>query len=136
MWRLHRRKTDWVLLGAGAMLAALSLDLSSFTLASQEQGPAPAPGETVRLWITALADGSPVTDLRKDEIDLSIGKHAQTISAFTFNPPFPLSVGFLIDASGSRRVGWPPPEIGLAPAFLGQVLRSGATWLLCRVLVN
>ncbi|MGO9273297.1 MAG: VWA domain-containing protein [Terriglobia bacterium] len=107
------------------MLAALALDLGSSALAAQEQGTAPAPSETTRLWITALDKAGPVTDLKKEEIDLSIGKQEQTISALAFNPPLPLSVGFLIDVSGSRHMGWPPPEIGLAPAFLGQVLRSG-----------
>jgi len=114
-----------VLLAAAAILAALFLDSGLVTLAAQEQGTAPAASETARLWITALDKEGPVTDLKKEEIHLSIGKQEQTISTLTFNPPVSLSLGLVIDMSGSRREGWPPPEVGLAPAFLAQVLRPG-----------
>ncbi len=82
------------------------------------------PGGTVRVWITALERNHPVNDLKKEDLELSIGKQGQPISSLVFNPPVPFYVGLLIDASGSRRAGWPGPELNLASNFFRQVLRQ------------
>jgi VWFA-related protein len=86
---------------------------------------APTVAGTVTYWITATNKGHPVTDLKKEDLQLWIGKQKQSISLLTFNPPEPLEVGLLIDTSGSRRDQWPDPETSLASGFLRRVLRLG-----------
>jgi len=78
---------------------------------------------TARLWISALKYGHPVKDLKEDELELWVGKEKQKISSLTFDPPVPLVLGFIVDASGSERLGWPGPELNLAHDFLQKVLR-------------
>jgi VWFA-related protein len=86
---------------------------------------APQAAGTVTYWITATNQGHLVTDLKKEDLQLWIGKQEQSISDFTFNPPEPLQVGLLFDTSGSLRDRWPGPEISLASGFLTGVLRPG-----------
>ncbi len=80
---------------------------------------------TQTIWITAIETGHAVTDLKKEDLQFSIGKNEQAISALTFNPPRPLRLGFIVDMSGSRRAQWPGPEISLAGGFFRAVMQSG-----------
>jgi len=101
-------------------IAALACSVEMY-----DQVNAPMAAGTVRLWITATEMGHPVNDLKKEDLQLWIGKQEQSISVLAFNPPEPLKVGLLIDTSGSRRAQWPGPEISLAPGFFRQVIRPG-----------
>jgi VWFA-related protein len=88
------------------------------------QHKAPLAAETVKCWVPATTKGQPVTDLRKEDLQLSIGKQKQSVSALTFNPPEPMRVGLLIDASGSQRTQW-GHAISLVPNFFNHVIRPG-----------
>lgn len=80
---------------------------------------------TARLWISAVKNNQPVGNLKKKDLQLWIGKKEETISSLALAPQGPFVLGLLIDASGSRREGWPGPGIALAPSFLQRVLQPG-----------
>lgn len=90
-----------------------------------EQAAVPGPVGTARLWVTAFEKSHPVTDLRKEEVEILSGRQEQTISALTFNLPEPLNVGLVVDESGSRRAKLPGVEAELAREFFRKVVRKG-----------
>jgi len=112
----------FVLLSVGLQLPCFS---SPAELMSTGQAAPHADSGTVRLWISALENNHPVQDLEKDELKLWVGKEEQNISSLIFEPPVPLVLGLVIDASGSIKAAWPGPELKLAPDFFQRVLRSG-----------
>ena len=107
------------------LLALMVLAALACPVGMYGQVNAPTVAGTVTYWITATKKGQPITDLKKEELQLWIGKQEQSISVLTFSPPEPLEVGLLIDTSGSRRDQWPGPETSLASGFLRRVLRPG-----------
>ena len=75
--------------------------------------------------MTAMEKNRPVTDLKKEDLELWIGEKEQTISYLSFNPQVPLVIGLEVDASGSEKSKWPGPILGLAPGFFQRVMRTG-----------
>jgi Ca-activated chloride channel family protein len=119
-WRGYLVNWGRIYLLALMFLAALQCSVGLYG-----QTRAPMAAGAARLWITATTKGHPVTDLKKEDLQLWIGKQEQSISVLTFNPPEPSEVGLLIDTSGSRRTQWPGPEASLASGFFRRVLRPG-----------
>lgn len=107
------------------LLALMFLAGFACSVETYGQVNAPPAAGTVTYWITATNKGHPVTDLKKEDLQLWIGKQEQSISVLTFNPPEPMQVGLLIDTSGSLRDQWPGPETSLASGFFRRVLRPG-----------
>ena len=104
---------------AVALAAGLSAAKPSAREPFQEQA------RTARIWITALAKGEPVTDLIKEDLDLSIGKQQRTIARLTLNPPEPLSLKLVCDISGSRTHELPGIEDSVGPRLFKLLLRPG-----------
>lgn len=113
------------LIAATILLAGPPRAGAQANAAPAAQGAVSPPAGMARLWITAMEKGRPASDLKKEDLRLFIGKQEQTISSLTFNPPAPLGVVLLVDTSGSRRSGWPGPELSLASGFFRQILRPG-----------
>lgn len=107
----------------GSIRSSPILQLCLFSVVSlascAESSPAQGP-PSARLWITAVQGDRPVTDLKKEDLKLWVGKQEEAVSRLTFNPP--LILGLLIDVSGSQKVHWPDPGLDLAAAFLQKVL--------------
>jgi Ca-activated chloride channel family protein len=80
--------------------------------------------ERGKFSVIATKKGQPVTDLRKEELQLVIGKQSHSISALTFGPSQPMRVGLLIDASGSQKTTW-NSIISLASGFLRHAINPG-----------
>jgi Ca-activated chloride channel family protein len=107
------------------ILAAGSLAAQDSPSVSVPATPPSSQAGIVRLWVTALEKGRPVTDLRKDDIGLFIGNAPQTISSLSSNPPEARSVWVLVDNSASRRHELPGVEAEFGEKFFGQALRPG-----------
>ncbi len=84
-----------------------------------------SPAGTRTLWITATEKGHPVPDLKKEDLQLWIGKQEQPISDLTFNLRVPLRVGLLVDMSGSQRARGPGLGVSLAAGFFKELLHPG-----------
>ncbi|MBI3404861.1 MAG: hypothetical protein HY046_05340, partial [Acidobacteria bacterium] len=67
-----------------------------------------------------------VTDLRPDEIRLVDAGKVQAISSVGPGREFPLTLGLLLDASGSRVNEFPGAERGPAVALVGRLLKNGS----------
>ncbi len=123
---MRRASKLWMLIEAGViLLVGFSVAKEIVARAASEQDATVAPGRTGRIWITAVEKGTPVSDLKKDDLRLFIGKQEETISSLTFNPPASLTLGLLIDVSGSRKDVLPNAEEKVAPALSQAVMRPG-----------
>ncbi len=69
--------------------------------------------------------GRAVIDLRKDELRLFEGKQEQEIKELSIAKTDPLTVGLLLDVSGSRRDEFPGAEATPAEDFSRHTLRPG-----------
>lgn len=108
------------------ILTSTLLVLSALTCPMEMFGQADAslPSETDGLWVIATQKGHPVTDLRKEELQLSVGEITQSISGLTYRSPLPMRLGVLIDASGSQKAAL-DTVISLARGFLRRAIRPG-----------
>lgn len=76
--------------------------------------------------------GRLVSDLAQEEIYLSENGYRQAIESFSWQPLIPLTLGLLIDNSGSRRSAKLRAEQEAARAFLRLVVRPGNSVFLIR----
>jgi VWFA-related protein len=123
----HPNGLRWYPASAGLVMVLcliLLAALASLAEVSSQAGNA-VESSPQTIWITATQKGHAVTDLKKEDLQLWLGKQEQPISALTFNPSRPLRLGLLIDMSGSRRAQWPGPEISLAGGFFRTVMQPG-----------
>jgi VWFA-related protein len=106
------------------MLVMLSgVPLLAQDSASPGQSTVLSPAGAVSLWLTALdKKGRPVTDLTKDDLELSVGRVERPISRLTLSANEVLRWSILIDVSGSRESALPRAEQQFLPSFFQSVL--------------
>ncbi len=118
---------------------AVSLLLPRYTSAKVERGPAPAPTaaaaqnpqgpirvqvELVNLFVTVRDKKKKlITDLTKDDFRVSEDGQEQKIAFFSHETSLPITLGLLIDTSGSEG-RMLPAEQEAATRFLQRVLRK------------
>jgi VWFA-related protein len=113
---------------------ALALSFGAFLEAGGAPSPTPSPRKKheesagispIRLWFAATENGQPVTNLKKEDFQVWIGKDQQSISDLSISEPTPLAIGLAIDTSGSEREGWPGSLLRLVNDFFQGVMRPG-----------
>ena len=92
------------------MKPLLSLFVASALLLSQKPSPTPDSGRIVldvtrvnMLFTVTDKKGRFITDLTKDDFQLTEGKKVQTVNQFTAESDLPLRLGILVDTSNSIR---------------------------------
>ena len=98
--------------------------VSPAAIARQDSGA--SHGEMVKLYVSVLdIKGHPVTDLKADDIRVIENGHEQKVVQLSQEHIEPLTIGLLIDVSGSRRDEFPTAERTAANEFLQRSLRPG-----------
>ncbi|HEV8383288.1 MAG TPA: VWA domain-containing protein [Candidatus Acidoferrales bacterium] len=84
-------------------------------------------GTTVSIFLSARdTNGNPITDLKADEVRVLENGTALRIAAFKNAAEGQLTVGLLLDSSGSRRFQFPGAERDGAAQFLEELARLRA----------
>jgi len=119
------------MLAAGA--AAMALGMSAGSMRGQDSGPPQDqnPAETLKVRVNVVQvfynvkdkKGALIPGLGKDEFDVLEDGKPQTIKYFTAESNLPLTLGMLIDSSGSQKEVL-DMEKQVGGAFLKQVLRD------------
>ncbi len=120
----------------GVLLLTPYFALGQFKPAEQTPGTAPqANGDSttfsvrvnlVRMLVTArdVGTGAPVTNLNRDDFEVSDSGAAQKIAVFERNTSMPLSVAVLVDTSGSTQIDL-HYEVDSVLRFIPLLLHSG-----------
>jgi VWFA-related protein len=111
-----------------SLLGALGLSSAGRFLHSQQQNPAPprysATVKVVNLFATVRnKQGQVVTDLTQDDFQLDEDGQPQTIRYFSRETGLPLTLGLLVDTSGSER-NVLPDERTASYRFLDKLMRE------------
>jgi Ca-activated chloride channel family protein len=115
---------NWM--GVLLTLSWMACGAASLALAQKAATAVPGSEGAVRIYVTVRDEhGREIADLKQEDFRIKEDGAEQTIISFSRGLSGPLTLGLLIDISGSRRAQLPGAEAKPAIDLLGSVLRQG-----------